>query len=344
MKSTDFKFPLPKNLIAQHPKIPRDDCKLMVLNRKNKTIETRKFKNIVEYMEEDDCMVINDTKVFAARLFGLKEKTNAKIEVFLLRQLSQEENIWDVLVDPARKVRIGNRIFLTKNLYCEVIDNTTSRGRIVRFNYRGDFQKYIEKLGKTPLPPYVKRDATEQDREYYQTVYAQNVGSVAAPTAGIHFTKELLRKIDKKGINVTQVTLHIGLGTFRTVEVEDLTKHRMDSEFFNIPDSTAQLVNTTIENRKKIIAIGTSVARVLEANTTAGRLIRSGQGWTDKFIYPPQTLKVVDKLVTNFHLPQSTLIMLVCAFADKDLVMKAYKKAIKEKYRFYSYGDAMLII
>jgi S-adenosylmethionine:tRNA ribosyltransferase-isomerase len=344
MKSTDFKFPLPKNLIAQHPKIPRDDCKLMVLNRKNKTIETRKFKNIVEYMEEDDCMVINDTKVFAARLFGLKEKTNAKIEVFLLRQLSQEENIWDVLVDPARKVRIGNRIFLTKNLYCEVIDNTTSRGRIVRFNYRGDFQKYIEKLGRTPLPPYVKRDATDQDREYYQTVYAQNIGSVAAPTAGIHFTKELLRKIDKKGIKVTQVTLHIGLGTFRTVEVEDLTKHRMDSEFFNIPDSTAQLVNTTIENRKKIIAIGTSVARVLEANTTAGRMIRSGQGWTDKFIYPPQTLKVVDKLVTNFHLPQSTLIMLVCAFADKDLVMKAYKKAIKEKYRFYSYGDAMLII
>ncbi len=344
MKSTDFKFPLPKNLIAQHPKTPRDECKLMVVDRKNKTIETKKFKTVIDYMEEGDTLVINDSKVFAARLFGLKEKTNAKIEVFLLRQLSQEENIWDVLVDPARKVRIGNRIFLTKNLFCEVIDNTTSRGRIVRFNYRGDFQKYIEKLGKTPLPPYIKREATEHDREFYQTVYAQNVGSVAAPTAGLHFTKDLMRKIEKKGINVVPVTLHIGLGTFRPVEVEDLTKHRMDSEYFSIPDSTASVVNETYENRRKVIAVGTSVARVLEANTTAGRYIRSGYGWTDKFIYPPQTLKVVDRLITNFHLPQSTLIMLVCAFADKELVMKAYKKAIKEKFRFYSYGDAMLLI
>jgi S-adenosylmethionine:tRNA ribosyltransferase-isomerase len=344
MKSTDFKFPLPKNLIAQHPKLPRDECKLMIIDRKQKTIDTKKFKSVIDFMDEGDALIVNDSKVFAARLFGLKEKTNAKIEVFLLRQLSQEENIWDVLVDPARKVRIGNRIFLTKNLFCEVIDNTTSRGRIVRFNYRGDFQKYIEKLGKTPLPPYVKREATEADRENYQTVYAQNVGSVAAPTAGLHFTKELIRKIEKKGINIAPITLHIGLGTFRPVEVEDLTKHRMDSEYFYIPDSTASLVNQTSENRRKIIAVGTSVARVLEANTTAGRYIRSGQGWTDKFIYPPQTLKVVDKLITNFHLPQSTLIMLVCAFADKDFVMKAYKKAIKEKFRFYSYGDAMLIV
>ena len=344
MKSTDFKFSLPKNMIAQHPKVPRDECKLMVVNKKSKEIETKKFKDVLDYMEEGDTLVVNDSKVFAARLFGLKEKTNAKIEVFLLRQLSQEENIWDVLVDPARKVRIGNRIFLTKNLYCEVIDNTTSRGRIVRFNYRGDFQKYIEKLGKTPLPPYIKREPTENDRDNYQTVYAENVGSVAAPTAGIHFTKELIRKVEKKGINIVPVTLHIGLGTFRPVEVEDLTKHRMDSEFFYISDESASMVNQTVENRKKIIAVGTSVARVLEANTTAGRYIRSGQGWTDKFLYPPQTLKVVDKLITNFHLPQSTLIMLVCAFADKDLVLKAYKKAIKDKFRFYSYGDAMLII
>ena len=344
MKSTDFKFPLPKNLIAQHPKTPRDECKLMVIDRKTKNIETKKFKNVIDYMNEGDCLVINDSKVFAALLFGLKEKTNAKIEVFLLRQLSIEENIWDVLVDPARKVRIGNRIFLTKNLFCEVIDNTTSRGRIVRFNYRGDFQKYIEKLGKTPLPPYVKREPTEHDKEFYQTVYAQVTGSVAAPTAGLHFTKELIRKIEKKGIRIAPVTLHIGLGTFRPVEVEDLTKHRMDSEFFSISDASASLINETTEARRKIIAVGTSVARVLEANTTAGRYIRSGQGWTDKFIYPPQTLKVVDKLITNFHLPQSTLIMLVCAFSDKDLVMKAYKKAIKEKYRFYSYGDAMLVV
>jgi len=344
MKSTDFKFAVPKTLIAQHPKNPRDECKMMIVDRKAKNFETKKFKDVLEHFNEGDCLVLNDSKVFAARLYGVKEKTNAKIEVFLLRQLSQEENIWDVLVDPARKVRIGNRIFLTKNLYCEVIDNTTSRGRIVRFNYRGDFQKYIEKLGKTPLPPYIKRDANETDRDNYQTVYAENVGSVAAPTAGLHFTKELLRKIEKRGVTILPITLHIGLGTFRSVEVEDLTKHRMDSEFFEIPDYTAEEVNRAIENKKKIIACGTSVARVLEANTTAGRLIRSGRGWTDKFIYPPQTLKVVDKFITNFHQPQSTMIMLVCAFSDKDLIMKAYKKAVKEKYRFYSYGDAMFII
>lgn len=344
MKSTDFKYSIPKSYIALHPKTPRDECKLMVLDRKTKNLDTRKFKDVIDYMNEGDTLVINNSRVFAARLFGLKEKTNAKIEVFLLRQLSIEENIWDVLVDPARKVRIGNRIFLTKNLFCEVIDNTTSRGRIVRFNYKGDFQKYIEKLGKTPLPPYIKRESTENDRENYQTVYADKVGSVAAPTAGMHFTKELLRKIGRKGVNIVPLTLHIGLGTFRSVEVEDLTKHRMDSEYFEIPDATAEMVNKTTEDKKKVIAVGTSVARVLEANTTAGRYIRSGRGWTDKFIYPPQTLKVVDKLITNFHLPQSTLLMLVCAMAEKELIMKAYKKAIKEKYRFYSYGDAMIII
>jgi S-adenosylmethionine:tRNA ribosyltransferase-isomerase len=343
MKSTDFKFPLPKSLVAQFPKTPRDECKLMVLERKTKSIDTKKFRDVTDYMSEGDCLVINNSKVFPARLFGYKEKTNAKIEVFLLRQLSGEENIWDVLVDPARKVRIGNRIFLTKNLYCEVIDNTTSRGRIVRFNYKGDFQKYIDKLGKTPLPPYIKREPTERDKENYQTIYAQKIGSVAAPTAGLHFTKELLRKIERKGVRIVPVTLHIGLGTFRAVEVEDLTKHRMDSEYFEIPDDTAGVVNETTENKRKVIAVGTSVARVLEANTTAGRYIRSGRGWTDKFIYPPQTLKVVDKLLTNFHLPQSTLLMLVCAFADKDFIMKAYKKAVKDKFRFFSYGDAMLI-
>jgi len=344
MKSTDFKYSVPKNLIAQNAKTPRDDCKLMVMNRKEKTIDTRKFRDIIDYMDEGDTMVINDSKVFAARLFGLKEKTNAKIEVFLLRQLSQNENIWDVLVDPARKVRIGNRIFLTKNLYCEVIDNTTSRGRIVRFNYRGDFQKYIEKLGRMPLPPYVKRQPTDADRENYQTIFAEKIGSVAAPGTGMHFTKDLVRKIEKKGINVVPLTLHVGLGTFRQVEVEDLTKHRMDSEYFNIPDQTASVINRTIDDKKKIISAGTSVARVLEANTTAGRYIRSGSGWTDKFLYPPQTLKVVDKLITNFHQSQSTLLMLVCAFADKDFIFKAYKKAIKEKYRFFGFGDSMLIV
>ncbi len=344
MKSTDFKFSIPKTLIAQHPKSPRDECKMMLVNRKTKELENKKFKDIIDHMDEGDCLVLNDSKVFAAKLFGTKEKTNAKIEVFLLRQLSQDENIWDVLVDPARKVRIGNKIFITKNLYCEVIDNTTSRGRIVRFNYRGDFQKYIDKLGKTPLPEYIKREPTDADRENYQSVFAENIGSVAAPASGLHFSKELLRKIDKKGINILPVTLHVGLGKFRHVEVEDLTKHRMDSEYFEIPDYTAEAVNRAVENKKKIIACGTSVARVLEANTTAGRLIRSGKGWTDKFVYPPQTLKVVDKFITNFHQPQSTMIMLVCAFADKDLVMKVYKKAVKDKYRFFSYGDAMLVI
>ena len=341
MKSTDFKFSVPKNLIAQHPKLPRDECKMMTINRKTGEIENKKFKDIIDYMDEGDCLVLNDSKVFAAKLFGTKEKTNAKIEVFLLRQLSQDENIWDVLVDPARKVRIGNRIFITKNLYCEVIDNTTSRGRIVRFNYRGDFQKYIDKLGKTPLPEYIKREPTDADRENYQSVFAENIGSVAAPSAGLHFSKELLRKIDKKGINILPVTLHVGLGKFRNVEVEDLTKHRMDSEFFDIPDYTAEEVNRAVENRKKIIACGTSVARVLEANTTAGRFIRSGKGWTDKFLYPPQSLKVVDKFISNFHHPQSTMIMLVCALTDKDMVLKAYKRAVKDKYRFYSYGDSM---
>jgi S-adenosylmethionine:tRNA ribosyltransferase-isomerase len=344
MKSTDFKFSIPKTLIAQHPKLPRDESKMMVINRKTKEIESKKFKDIIDYMDEGDCLVLNDSKVFAAKLFGTKEKTNAKIEVFLLRQLSQDENIWDVLVDPARKVRIGNRIFITKNLYCEVIDNTTSRGRIVRFNYRGDFQKYIDKLGKTPLPEYIKREPTDADRENYQSVFAENIGSVAAPSAGLHFSKELLRKVEKKGITILPVTLHVGLGKFRFVEVEDLTKHRMDSEFFEIPDYTAEEVNRAVENRKKIIAVGTSVARVLEANTTAGRYIRSGKGWTDKFIYPPQTLKVVDKFVTNFHPPQSTMVMMVCAFSDKDLVLKAYKRAVKDKYRFFSYGDSQFYI
>ena len=295
-------------------------------------------------MDEGDVLVLNDSKVFNARLYGTKEKTKAKIEVFLLRQLSTEENIWDVVVDPARKVRIGNRIFFTKNLYCEVIDNTTSRGRIVRFNYNGDFSKYIEKLGKTPLPPYIKRDATEKDKEDYQTIYAENVGSVAAPTAGLHFTKELLKKIQAKGVKVVYLTLHIGLGTFRLVEVEDLSKHRMDSEYYELSKETADVINMSISKRKKVIAVGTSVARVLESNVITTKHVRYGKGWTDKFIHPPQSLRIVDKLISNFHMPQSTLLMLVCAMAERDLIMKAYKKAIKEKYRFYSYGDAMMIV
>lgn len=346
MKLSQFKYPIPKNLIAKVPKSPRDTCKLMVVNRTTGELETKKFKDIINYMEEGDVLVLNDSKVFNARLYGTKEKTKAKIEVFLLRQLSEEENIWDVVVDPARKVRIGNRIFFTKNLYCEVIDNTTSRGRIVRFNYQGDFSKYIEKLGKTPLPPYIKRESTEKDKEDYQTVYAkdEHVGSVAAPTAGLHITKELLKKAEAKGVKIAYITLHIGLGTFRLVEVEDLSKHRMDSEYYEMTKESADIINSSINKRKKVIAVGTSVARVVETNVITTRQVRWGKGWTDKFIHPPQSLRIVDKLITNFHMPQSTLLMLACAMAERDLIMKAYKKAVKEKYRFYSYGDAMLII
>lgn len=344
MKLSQFKYPIPKNLIAKVPKSPRDACKMMVVDRNTGELSSHKFKDVINYMDEGDVLVLNDSKVFNARLYGTKEKTKAKIEVFLLRQLSTEENIWDVVVDPARKVRIGNRIFFTKNLYCEVIDNTTSRGRIVRFNYNGDFSKYIEKLGKTPLPPYIKRDATEKDKEDYQTIYAENVGSVAAPTAGLHFTKELLKKIQAKGVKVVYLTLHIGLGTFRLVEVEDLSKHRMDSEYYELSKETADVINMSISKRKKVIAVGTSVARVLESNVITTKHVRYGKGWTDKFIHPPQSLRIVDKLISNFHMPQSTLLMLVCAMAERDLIMKAYKKAIKEKYRFYSYGDAMMIV
>jgi len=344
MKLSQFKYPIPKNLIAKVPKSPRDTCKLMVVNKNTGDLETKKFKDVINYMEAGDVLVLNDSKVFNARLYGTKEKTKAKIEVFLLRQLSTEENIWDVVVDPARKVRIGNRIFFTKNLFCEVIDNTTSRGRIVRFNYNGDFSKYIEKLGKTPLPPYIKRESTERDKDDYQTVFAQNVGSVAAPTAGLHFTKELLKKIQDKGVIIVYLTLHIGLGTFRLVEVEDLSKHRMDSEYYEMSKESADIINASIAKRKKVIAVGTSVARVLETNVITSRQVRWGKGWTDRFLHPPQSLRIVDKLITNFHLPQSTLLMLSCAMADRDLIMKAYKKAVKEKYRFYSYGDAMMIV
>lgn len=344
MKLSQFKYPIPKNLIAKVPKSPRDASKMLVVNRQDGSMESKKFKNILDYFNEGDVLVLNDSKVFPAKLFGTKEKTRAKIEVFLLRQLSEEENIWDVVVDPARKVRIGNRIFFNKNLFCEVIDNTTSRGRIVRFNFKGDFRKVIDKLGKMPLPPYIKREATEKDKETYQTVYAKNVGSVAAPSAGFHFTKELLKKIEAKGVHIAYITLHIGLGTYRLVEVEDLSKHRMDSEYYEITKEAADVINNSITKKKKVVAAGSSVVRALESSVITGKHVRPGKGWTDKFIHPPQSVRVVDKLITNFHLPQSTLLMLTCAFADRDLVMKAYKKGIKEKYRFYDYGDAILVV
>jgi S-adenosylmethionine:tRNA ribosyltransferase-isomerase len=345
MKLSDFKYPLPRNLIAKYPAQPRDSSRLMVLNRQDESITEVRFSDIVKFFRKGDCIVVNETKVFPARLFGRKEKTNARIEVFLLRELKKEENIWDVIVDPARKVRIGNKIFFDNDrLWCEVIDNTTSRGRTVRFTYKGDFYKLIDKIGQTPLPYYIKREPTDKDKETYQTVFARVVGAVAAPTAGLHFTKRLIRQFHRMGVKMVPVVLHVGLGSFRPVEVEDLTKHKMDSEYFEIPESTATAINRTIDSRGNVFAIGTSTTRALESSVTTYGHVKPAQGWTDKFIFPPYDFKVVDRLVTNFHMPESTLLMLVCAFGGHEFVMRAYKMAIKRGYRFFSYGDAMIIL
>ncbi|HEX2867675.1 MAG TPA: tRNA preQ1(34) S-adenosylmethionine ribosyltransferase-isomerase QueA [Ignavibacteriales bacterium] len=344
MKLSDFNYNLPKTQIAKFPVEPRDSAKMMVLDREHQTIESKAFSNIIDYMEKGDVLVVNETKVIQARLYGKKERTNAKIEVFLLRELNKEECIWDVIVDPARKVRIGNRIYFNDKLWCEVIDNTTSRGRTVRFNQPGNVFKAVEKIGLTPLPPYIKRDPVPEDKENYQTVYAKVDGAVAAPTAGLHFTEELLDKIKKKGIKIAPVVLHIGLGTFRPVEVEDLTKHKMDSEYFEISTQSAETINKAIQNKHKVFVTGTSSTRALESSVTAEGFVKPNHGWTDKFIFPPYDFKIVQRLITNFHAPESTLIMLAAAFADYDLLMKAYKKALKENYRFLSYGDAMLIV
>ncbi len=345
MKLSDFKYNLPKTSIAKFPVEPRDTSKLMVLDRANETIEHKQFSDVVDYMSKGDVLVVNQTKVMQARLFGKKERTNAQIEVFVLRELNREENIWDVIVDPARKVRIGNRIYFNDKLWCEVIDNTTSRGRTVRFNEdAGDIFKAIENIGQTPLPPYIKRDVVPEDKESYQSVFAKYDGSVAAPTASLHFTPELVKKIKKKGIKVATVILHIGLGTFRPVEVEDLTKHKMDSEYFEIPEESAEIINTALHAKKNVFVCGTSATRALESSVTAEGFCKANYGWTDKFIFPPYEYKIVKKLITNLHQPESTLLMLATAFGGYDFVMKAYKKAMKDKYRFLSYGDAMLIL
>ncbi|MDH4069373.1 MAG: tRNA preQ1(34) S-adenosylmethionine ribosyltransferase-isomerase QueA [Ignavibacteria bacterium] len=344
MKLSDFRYPLPRNLIAKHPAKPRESCRMMVLNRRDESIEDRKFSEIVKFFKRGDCLVVNETKVFPARLLGRKEKTNAKIEVFLLRELNKEEKIWDVIVDPARKVRIGNKIFFDKGkIWCEVIDNTTSRGRTVRFNYEGDIFKIIDRIGKMPLPYYIKREPTERDKKAYQTVFAKVVGAVAAPTAGLHFSNRVLTALKKKGVKVVPVVLHIGLGSFRPVEVEDLTKHKMDSEYYEIPESTVKVVNQVIDRKGKVVVCGTSTCRALESSSTIDGHLKANRGWTDKFIFPPYEFKITDALVTNFHMPESTLLMLVSAFAGRDYIMMAYKKAIKRGYRFYSYGDAMLL-
>ena len=345
MKLSDFRYPLPRNLIAKYPTSPRENARMMVLSRADESIVTKRFSDIIQYAKKGDCFVVNETKVFPARLFGRKEKTNAKIEVFLLRELNKDENIWDVIVDPARKVRIGNKIFFDDGkLWCEVIDNTTSRGRTVRFNVSGDFYRIIDRIGKMPLPYYIKREPTEKDKETYQTVFARAIGAVAAPTAGLHFSRRILSNLKRKGIKVVPVVLHIGLGSFRPVEVEDLTKHKMDSEYYEIPESTVQAVNKVIDSRGNVFVVGTSTCRALESSVTTDGHLKSTRGWTDKFIFPPYDFKITDKLITNFHMPESTLLMLAAAFVGRDFLMKAYKRAIKEGYRFYSYGDTMLLL
>jgi S-adenosylmethionine:tRNA ribosyltransferase-isomerase len=314
----------------------------MVLDRKKQTIEEHVFADIVDYLQPEDCLVVNETKVFPARLMGTKDKTEAKVEIFLLRQL--EDGLWEVLVKPARKVRVGNRLSVGKELVCDVIDNTVSGGRVVRFNYNGDFFEIVDRLGQSPLPPYVRREPEPLDKERYQTVYARVRGAVAAPTAGLHFTKDLIRKIEKRGVRIVPIVLHLGLGSFRPVNVEDLSRHKMDSEYYQINEESARMINETMKRGGNVIVVGTSTVRALETEVTSEGWVKPNRGWTDKFIYPPYEFKIVDRLITNFHLPGSTLLMLVCAFAGRDFVFKAYRKAIKEKWRFYSYGDAMLIL
>ena len=342
MKLSDFKYKLPEKLVAQYPTEKRDKSRMMVLDKENETIDEHIFSDIVKYFEKGDCLVVNETKVFPARLMGTKDKTDANVEIFLLREL--ENGLWEVLVKPARKVRVGNRLSVNNKLYCDVIDNTVSGGRVVRFNYDGDFFEIVDKIGESPLPPYIKREPERSDKKRYQTVYSKVRGAVAAPTAGLHFTNPLLNRLAKKGVKIVPVVLHLGLGSFRPVVVEDLSRHKMDSEFYEVPKETADVINATRKAGGKVVAVGTSTARALETSVTAESLAKPSRGWTDKFIYPPYEFKVIDGLITNFHLPCSTLLMLVCACAGRDLVFKAYRKAIREKYRFYSYGDAMLIV
>jgi len=342
-KLGDFNYRLSKNFIAQHPEARRDLSKLMVVHGETGEIEHRKFYNIIDYMRKNDLLVLNNTKVFPARLFATKDRTDAKVEVFLLRELSND--LWEVMVRPARKVRIGNKLVFTSKLMCDVIDNTVSGGRVVRFEFDGDnFHDIIDRIGTSPLPPYINRDADAMDKKRYQTVYATDRGAVAAPTAGLHFTNGLLKKVKDKGVKIETVTLHIGLGTFRPVQVEDLNRHQMDSEYFEVSPKTSMAINQARKRHRKIIAVGTSTVRALETIAISGFQVTPKRGWTDKFIYPPYEFKMVDKMVTNFHTPQSTLLMMVSAFGDIKLIKKAYLEAKKNEYRFLSYGDAMIII
>ena len=349
MKLSNFNYELPKDLLAEYPSDQRDESKLMVLDRKNQKIEHKTFKDLIDYFNDGDVFVLNNTKVFPARLMGNKEKTGASIEVFLLRELNREQRLWDVLVDPARKIRIGNKLYFgdDDSLVAEAIDNTTSRGRTLRFLFDGNYEDFRSKLldlGQTPLPKYIKRNEEEFDKERYQTIYAKHEGAVAAPTAGLHFSKHLLKRLQIKGIDLAEITLHVGLGTFSPVEVEDLSKHKMDSEELFIDIEASNCVNNALKNKNKICAVGTTVMRGLESSVSSMGTLNPYKGWTHKFIFPPYKFSIADSLITNFHMPKSTLLMMVSAFCGHDFMMEAYSEAVKKKYRFYSYGDAMLII
>jgi len=351
-KLSQFNFELPKELIAQYPAKNRDESRLMVVHRDSGKIEHRQFKEILEYFDDGDVMIFNNTKVFPARLYGQKEKTGAKIEVFLLRELNNEVRLWDVLVDPARKIRVGNKLYFgdekdNELLVAEVVDNTTSRGRTIRFLFDGsedEFQKKLNYLGNMPLPKYINRPSEKMDFDRYQTVYAKNKGAVAAPTAGLHYSRKLLKQLEIKGIDFAELTLHIGLGTFRGIDVEDLSKHKMDAEYFQIDATAVEKVNKAKSAGRKVCSVGTTSMRSIETAVSAEGMLKVAEGWTNKFIYPPYEFSIANSMITNLHLPKSSLVIMISAFGGYDLVMEAYQEAIKEKYRFFSYGDAMLIL
>ena len=349
MKLSSFNFNLPKELIALYPTPNRDESRLMVIHKATGKIEHKVFKDSLKYFDDGDVLVLNNTKVFPARMYGTKEKTGAKIEVFLLRELNAKSLLWDVLVDPARKIRVGNKLYFGPNdeLIAEVVDNTTSRGRTIRFLYDGDYDKFkriLYGMGETPLPKQIKRNIEKSDEERYQTVFAKHEGAVAAPTAGLHFSRELLKRFEIKGIELAEVTLHTGLGTFRTIDVEDLSKHKTDAEFIEVTDRAAKIVNVAKNANKRVCAVGTTTTRAIESTVSAQGFLTPYKGWTNLFIHPPYDFEIASSMITNFHTPKSSLMIMAAAFGGYDLVMKAYELAVKEKYRFFTYGDAMMII
>lgn len=352
-KLSQFKYKLPKKLIAKYPTEERDESRLMVIHKDSGKIEHKIFKDVVDYFDVDDTMIFNNTKVFPAKLYGKKDKTEANIEVFLLHELNEETFLWDVMVDPARKIRVGNKLYFddpdlpNEIITAEVIDNTTSRGRTIRFFYDGDpeeFRQKLYKIGTTPLPSKLGRKPEPEDAERYQTIFAKNVGAVAAPTAGFHFSEMLMKKLEIKGIDFAEITLHGGLGTFRNISVEDLSKHKMDAEYFKVEQDAVDTVNAAIKNKRRVCAVGTSSVRSTESAVSSEHLLKTSSGWTNLFIFEPFEFHIADSMITNFHLPQSSRMIMACAFGGHELIMDAYQEAVKEEYRFFSYGDAMLII